>query len=158
MKIYNKVGKLLFKVPGNTLSYARLRLANLYKANLHKANLSKADLSGTCLDPKNPIPEIKTEEIIDAGLQIDDDNDAYVIGWRTAVSQHCGDTIYASGKTYTAPWFSVSSTECHPGLYLAGEAWLAESYSDVKTIRVRCLRSDLHKAGNKWRCRKLEVL
>ena len=136
------------------LSGANLSRAGLSEANLSKADLSKANLSKTCLDPENLIPEIEDSSIIFAGLEIDGE---YVYGYRTKESQHVTGTTYEVG-VYTVPWFSIDITECHPGIYLASREWLDRNYSGKKIVRCRTLRKDLHKAGEKWRTRRLEVL
>jgi hypothetical protein len=145
---------------GADLSGADLRGADLRDADLSGAYLSDADLSdaalrGTCLDPDAPLPEISSEAITAAGLTIDGQ---WVIGRRTAWSQHCGATRYAPGSAHIAPWFSVdATTDCHPGLYLAGAEWLSTRYPGTTTVEVRCLRSELVLAADKWRCRRLWV-
>jgi hypothetical protein len=62
-----------------------------------------------------------------------------------------------------APWFSTSDTECHPGLYLwptKGEAekWLENCSQEEKIVKVRALAADVHKAVDKWRCKKFTVV
>ena len=136
------------------LSWADLSGSFLRWANLSGADLSKANLSKTCLDPENLIPEIEDSSIISAGLEIDGE---YVYGYRTKESQHVAGTTYEVG-VYTAPWFSTDTTECHPGIYLASREWLGRNYIGKKIVRCRTLRKDLHKAGEKWRTRRLEVL
>ena len=55
--------------------------------------------------------------------------------------------------------FSVSDTECHPGLYLWPTLKQAKEFSgDVEFIKVRTKKTEVHKAGKKWRCRWFEVL
>jgi hypothetical protein len=140
---------------GTDLNGANLSGANLSETNLSVADLSGANLSGTCLDSDAEIPPITDEEITTAGLEI---HGEWVHGWRTAKSQHCGYTKYEPGVTYTAPWFSVCpETKCHPGIYLAGLNWLRGRYIRPY-VRVRCLRKDLHRAGDKWRARQIEVI
>jgi len=145
---------------GANLSEADLRGANLLEANLsgaylRGANLSGAYLSWTCLDPDAQLPAISDEEITQAGLEIDGD---WVYGWRTKRSQVVGNAIYEPG-IYTAPVFSVDTeTSCHPGIYIAGEAWLRDNYPGTDIVRCRCRRIELLHAGDKWRCKQLEVL
>ena len=141
---------------GANLSAADLSGANLRGANLRGADLSDADLIGTCLDPEARVPAISDDAIMSAGLTIDGQ---WVIGRRTAGSQHCGATEYRPGSAHIAPWFSVdaTTTDCHPGLYLAGAEWLSTRYPGEPTVEVRCLRSELVHAGDKWRCRRLWV-
>lgn len=136
---------------------ANLRNADLREAHLSDANLSDANLSDTCLDPSRAIPEIDDVHLVAAGLE--PRSDGYVYGWRTARSQHHGDTEYTPGQTYEAPIFSVANTPCHPGVYLAGAARLAEAYPREPIVRVRCRREDIHAAaGGKFRARRIEVL
>ena len=138
------------------LQYANLQYANLEYTNLEKTNLHKAILTGTCLDSNAPIPEISDEDIKAAGLTI---RGKWVYGYRTSSSQHCGKTIYLKGKTYRAPVFSVSPTECHPGIYLDGKDWLYyHQYPMANLVRCRTLRSNLHRAGSKWRTKELEIV
>jgi len=140
---------------GANLSGANLSGANLSEADLRGANLSEADLSWTCLDPDAQLPAISDEEITQAGLEIDGD---WVYGWRTKRSQVVGNAIYEPG-IYTAPVFSVDTeTSCHPGIYIAGEAWLRDNYPGTDIVRCRCRRIELLHAGDKWRCKQLEVL
>ena len=138
-----------------TLREANLFQANLFQANLEGANLRGANLKDTCLDPDAQLPILSNEEITQAGLEIDGE---WVYGWRTKRSRVVGNTIYESG-VYTAPVFSIdTSSECHPGIYIAGKTWLKENYSDVEIVRCRCRRIELLHAGDKWRCKQLEVL
>jgi hypothetical protein len=150
---------------GTNLSRADLQEANLSRANLEGASLEGASLEGTdleeanlswtCLDPDAQLPTLSDEEIIKAGLEIDGE---WVCGWRTKRSRVVGNTIYESG-VYTAPVFSIdTNSECHPGIYISGKTWLKENYSDVEIVRCRCRRIELLHAGNKWRCKQLEVL
>ena len=130
--------------------------ANLTSANLAYANLAYANLSATCLDPLASIPILSVQELSAAGLEL---KDGWVYGYRTGVSSHLRPGItYIVGQTYAAPVFSVAPASCHPGIYLAGMEWLENNLPGVALVRVRCLLSDLHHAGDKWRCRKLEVL
>ena len=135
---------------GADLSWANLRLADL-----NNADLRNADLTGTCLDPTAEIPPISDDDITSAGLEIVGDR---VYGWRTRDSQHVGSTTYEPGKCYTAQYFSIADTECHPGIYLASAEWLNKCYQGRVIVRCYCLRSELHKAGDKWRCKRLWVV
>jgi hypothetical protein len=74
------------------------------------------------------------------------------IGYRTVSN-------YAIGKTYKAPVFSTSSTECHPGLYLWPTLEQAIGYSGSYQgfIKVSAKPEDIHKAGNKFRCKEFHV-
>jgi hypothetical protein len=149
---------------GVNLSEANLTSANLYKAYLRNANLDNTNLwgtnlfgaylGGTCLDP-----EAKPNGDV-SGFEKDGE---FVIGYRTRNAFHIGK--YLDNRIYAADWFSVSETECHPGLYLYPNllflkepdwACIEEKYK--QTIRVRTKPNDVHKAGNKWRCRWFEVL
>jgi len=137
------------------LRAAALRAAALRGAYLRGADLSGADLRGTCLDPEARVPEISDAAIMSAGLTIDGQ---WVIGRRIAWSTHCGAAEYLPGSAHVAPWLSVDATTgCHPGLYLAGAEWLSTRYHGEPTVEVRCLRSELVHAGDKWRCRRLWV-
>jgi hypothetical protein len=145
---------------GADLSSAELINADLHGADLHGAylygaNLRGANLSRTCLDQNN-----KANGNVD-GFEHEGD---HVIGYRTARSIYCGETIYEPGKEYIAPVFSTAETECHPGLYLwptpdDAISWSGKHNSDRhEIVGVRALASDVHKAGNKWRCRKFKVI
>ena len=144
---------------GANLAYAGLAGANLAGANLYGANLvgailvgadlAGATLKGTCLDPEAQLPETDL-----SGLE---EKDGWYYGYRTRRSQHCGNTVYEPGKSYTAPYFSVSTeTTCHPGIYLAPLAWLKEKYPDEPLVRVRA--KHVLKAGDKYRAKYIEVL
>jgi hypothetical protein len=86
------------------------------------------------------------------------DGESWVYGWRTKRSQCVGNTVYEPG-IYTATVFSVDTeTECHPGIYIASEAWLKSNYPGKEVVRCRCRRIELLHAGDKWRCKQLEVL
>jgi hypothetical protein len=139
---------------------ANLQDANLQDANLYGTNLQGANLQGTCLDPNAPVPPISDQDLLDAGFEIQGVGEAeYVVGWRTKHSKFVGDTIYKSGKEYTAPHFSVCTlTDCHPGLYLAGVAYLDAYYKWAERVQVKCLRSELVKARDKFRAKRLWVL
>ena len=125
------------------------------RADLRGADLSGARLSGTCLDPEASVPAISDDAILCAGLTIDGQ---WVLGRRTARSQHCGATEYLPGSAHVAPWLSVDgATGCHPGLYLASADQVSSQYPAATTVEVRCLRSELVHAGDKWRARRLWV-
>ena len=142
---------------GADLKEANLEGANLVRANLERANLVEANLEGTCLDPTNVLPPISDEDLLNAGLTIDG---KWVEGWRTERSQYAGSTLYESrDEPYVAPWFSTSAeTDCHPGIYIAGRDWLEKNYQDRSLVKCRCLRSELLRAGDKWRCKRLWIL
>jgi len=88
----------------------------------------------------------------------------YVVGFRTTRSQHVGSTEYTvRAEPYCAPAFSVCvATACHPGIYLASKEWLSSHYEGQPVVRVRCLRSELVRAGSgddtKYRCKRLWVV
>jgi hypothetical protein len=153
---------------GADLSYADLRGANLRGASLNNANLYNAVVCGadlddtallstnlfaarledTCLDPHNE-PNAATK-----GFR---SRDGFVIGYRTRRAAHVGE--YTDGRIYAADWFSTSDRECHPGLYLWPTIKQALRWAKVAPlIRVRTHKRDVHKAGDKWRCRWFEVL
>lgn len=101
------------------------------------------------------MPNISNDEILDAGFEIQGE---YVYGWRTRLSS-CSETTYEPGKVYVASLFSTCKhTDCHPGIYLAPLEWMKFNYGIVDLVRCRCKRSNLFNAGDKWRCRKLEIL
>jgi hypothetical protein len=156
---------------GADLSRADLRGADLYEANLSRADLSGADLRGaylygtnlawtdlgwanlanTCLDPSAEIPQCDLSEFASDG--------DYIIGYRTKKSQHCGKTIYETGNHYVAPYFSVDTeTKCHPGIYLATIIWLHNNYSIEKYVKVKALKSETIKAGDKYRAKQIWVI
>jgi hypothetical protein len=140
---------------GANLRRAYLVGANLRRADLRGAYLSGAYLSGTCLDPSNTLPTLTDEEITAAGLIVDGD---LVRGWRTSVSQVCGNTSYEPGSHHVAPWFSSDSeTPCHPGLYLASQEYLASNHPDASIVPCHCLRSELVHAGDKFRTKQLWI-
>jgi hypothetical protein len=140
---------------GAYLVGANLSGADLRGAYLRGATLSGADLSGTCLDPINTLPPLTDEEITAAGLIVDGD---LVRGWRTSVSQVCGNTSYEPGSHHVAPWFSTDSeTPCHPGIYLASQEYLASNHEGVLIVPCHCLRSELVHAGDKFRTKQLWI-
>lgn len=132
--------------------------ANFADTGLSNASFKGAILTGTCLDPAAPIPAIADADLAGFDLRIEAGIE-YVYGYRTRRSKHIGITEYEPGMTYTAPWFSVCpDTSCHPGIYMATAAWLAAEYPYSNKVRCRCLRKDLHKAGDKFRAKAIEVL
>jgi hypothetical protein len=140
---------------GANLRRADLRGAYLSGAYLSDADLIGAYLVGTCLDPSNTLPTLTDEEITAAGLIVDGD---LVRGWRTSVSQVCGNTSYEPGSHHVAPWFSSDSeTPCHPGLYLASQEYLASNHEGVSIVPCHCLRSELVHAGDKFRTKQLWI-
>jgi hypothetical protein len=142
---------------GANLSGANLRSADLNGTNLRSADLRSADLNGTHLDPDATIPDTTDEDLIAAGFEISGE---YVLGWRTACSQHCGDTMYVTrNEPYCAQYFSTDAdTPCHPGIYLAGMVWLEREYAGVDLVRVKCRRDELVQAGDKWRAKRVWVI
>ena len=56
--------------------------------------------------------------------------------------------------------FSTANTKCHPGLYLFPKIQNVIDYIDnnCEIIKVETLQSEIHKAGNKWRCRWFKVI
>ena len=133
---------------GSDLTNADLTNANLTGADLTNAQLTGANLTGTCLDPNNvPNGDWAGFEEVEGGSE-------FVMGYRTKKSIHVGNTVYEVGKTYEAPYFSTCpTTSCHPGLYLypSKEAALKENQDIVKVV---AKKSELHHAGDKWRCKK----
>jgi len=94
--------------------------------------------------------------LLTAGFVIEGD---FVIGWRTAQSQHCGEQKYEAGRCYAALVFSVDQfAPCHPGLYLAPKKWLLREYPDRALVRVAAVWTEIVHAGDKWRTRRLLVL
>jgi hypothetical protein len=146
---------------GANLVCANLVRADLYGASLRDANLTGAvlegaDLYGTCLDPEAPIPPITDEQLLESGLEPRGDR---VYGWRTSTSRYVGSTQYVERPDpYVAPYFSVSPTECHPGIYLASREWLRTNDYGEPLVRCYCLRAELHRAGDKYRCRRLWIV
>jgi hypothetical protein len=148
------------------LRYAYLRGTKFHNANLKEANLDKtcligasfdgANLSGTCLDPNSPVPECDLSEFERQG--------EFVIGYRTQRSQHVGAIEYEPGEEFRAPWFSTSSRDCHPGLYFATLEWLHNyaytkpGYPNFGLVQVMALASEVHRAGGKFRAKRLWVM
>ena len=140
---------------GANLSGADLSGADLSGANLSGADLSGANLIGTCLDPTNTLPPLTDEDITAAGLIVDGD---LVRGWRTSVSQVCGNISYERGSHHVAPWFSTDSeTPCHPGIYLASRGYLASNHPDASIVPCHCLRSELVHVGDKFRTKQIWI-
>ena len=125
---------------GAKLRSANLQDANLRSVNLWDANLRSADLGRTILDPSN-----KPNADAEAFARID----GWVIGWRTGDSPIIGGPGYQPGGIkYTTPVFSTCPvTVCHPGLYLRPER-------EECDIMVLARAEDVHRVGNKWRCRE----
>jgi hypothetical protein len=137
------------------LGHADMRGADLGRANLGRADMRDANLTGTCLDPANTVPTLTDEEIAAAGLIVDGD---LVRGWRTSVSQVCGNTSYEPGSHHVAPWFSIDSeTPYHPGIYLASQEWLASNHPGASIVPCHCLRSELVHAGDKFRTKQIWI-
>ena len=165
--------------PGANLMYANLRYANLSGVNLsdadlYNADLRDADLRGadlrdtnlcnasllganlcdTCLDPANKAGE-SLDTLRSAGFHV---LNGYVYGWRTKKSQHCSNAKYTPGSIHIASVFSTCrETDCHPGIYLASYRWLNKNYTTSEYVQCRCRIEDLIMAGDKFRCRKLEI-
>jgi len=134
---------------GANLTDANLAGANLYGVDLAGVNLAGATLKGSCLDPEAPLPKTDLSEL--------EEKAGWYYGYRTQKSQHCGDTVYEPGKSYTATYFSVSvETDCHPGIYLAPLAWLKREYPNEPLVRVRA--KHVLKANDKYRAKYIEVL
>ena len=140
---------------GANLQGADLRGANLRGANLRGANLRGADLRSTCLDPSNTPNGLCSEF---------EQVDGMCVGYRTQKALFKAETTYESGKTYEAPFFSTADTECHPGLYVCPSeedvSRFCESYGkpDYSVIKVVFYPEDCHKAGSKWRVKRLTVI
>jgi hypothetical protein len=148
---------------------ANLADANLIGANLVGANLVGANLAGTCLADANLIGANLVGTCLDpvampsgtgGGWQSADAG--WVRGWRTERSTMCGAQEYLPGHEYVAPWFSVSNTECHPGLYLwptleQAHTWGTE-HGSLNLVEVKARPEDIHRAGDKWRCRQFVVV
>ena len=139
---------------GADLSGANLSGANLSGANLSWANLSRADLSGTCIDP----------ELVNLHRKFCLDCPPLATGgrivFRTANSQHVGNTTYYPGNTYTAPVLSFDcATDCHPGIYAASLEWMRENFPDEPLV-VCYVRDGEWVISGKGaiRCKKLRVL
>jgi len=125
--------------------------ANLYRANLSKTNLTNANLQGTCLDPQVQVPE--------TDLSCFETEGDYIIGYRTKGSMHKSNTIYEPGKHYVAPWFSIcTETSCHPGIYLATLSWLKDEYPFSLYVKLKALKAETLKVGNKYRAKQIWVL
>ena len=124
------------------LQNADLQNTNLWNTNLWNAKFDGAKLTGTCLDPTNKPSGAY-------GFKLENGR---AIGYRTTSN-------YEVGKTYKAPVFSTSSTECHPGLYLWPTLEQAIDYSGSWNtfIKVSAKPEDIHKAGNKYRCKEFHV-
>jgi len=145
------------------LTGADLVGADLRGADLRWTDLTGADLAGTCLDPGAAIPpqDLSGWEVLPDGR---------LLGWRTRRSMHAGNTIYEHGVHYEAPWFSVDeTTECHPGLYAFPRRGDAEGWARIypyglprgphpSVVQVAIEPADILRAGDKWRCRRFEVL
>jgi len=148
---------------GADLSRARLSGADLFGARLSWADLSGARLSGAKLSGADLYGAHLAQTVLDpdaapngdaTGFQREGD---WIVGYRTRKAGHIDQ--YRDGRIYAADWFSVCDTECHPGLYLwptlaAASAWAPNH----EIIRVRTRSQDVHRAGEKWRCRWFEVL
>jgi hypothetical protein len=148
---------------GTNLLYAYLWEANLHGANLQGAylqetdlydiNLTEANINHTALDPRNTL---NTDY---RGFKEDGD---YIIGYRSKRRLNSGS--YSVGDKVKAPYFSTCKTECHPGLYLYPTVAMVLKFQESNTnsrgpiIKVRTKKTDIHRAGDKWRCKEFEVL
>jgi len=144
MKIKNK----------NGVEYEIYPRADLRCMDFRKSYLCESDFSGIDLIRAN-LRWANFRESYLTEMSISDT--CWVYGWRVEKSVTSGRTYYILGK-HTAPYFSTSNTKRNPGLYLSSREWLEKNYPRRRIVRVRCRRKNLHKAGDKWRCRKLEVL
>ena len=141
---------------GAYLRGANLRCANLSESDLRDADLRDADLTNTCLDPAAPLPPISIAVLLATGLTPAGN---LVYGWRTATSQHCGETTYKPGERYDARWFSIDvHSPCHPGIYLASKEWLRTEYPGVELVEIMCRHDELLRAGSKWRAKRIWIL
>jgi hypothetical protein len=128
---------------------------NSERANLYGANLSAADLSGTCLASNLLTMQREFCQACPA------DTDGYRIVYRTATSQHMGNTIYEPGQTYEAPVVSADIvTACHPGIYAASLEWIRRNYgNNVQLVKCRVRDGDWFiTAKGAIRTARLEVL
>jgi uncharacterized protein YjbI with pentapeptide repeats len=137
------------------LTGANLIDADLQCTDLRGADFPGANLKNTCLDPAN-IPNQKNIELFES-------SDGKVIGYRTRRSNCCGGTNYEDGKSYSAPVFSTGNTECHPGLYMFPTLARLEKYIKSyrltgEKIKVLIDPKDIHRVGDKWRCRAFTVI
>jgi hypothetical protein len=113
----------------------------LQNAILWNTKFDGAKLTGTCLDPTNK-PSGADGFMIENGR---------AIGYRS-------ESNYVVGMTYKAPVFSTSPTGCHPGLYLWPTLEQARAYCWFSTcIKVSAKPEDIHKAGDKYRCKEFHV-
>ena len=136
------------------LSGANLSGANLSGAYLRGADLSDADLSGTCLDPE--LQKLQRQFC----KACPPNRHGGRIIYRTAKSQHVGDTVYQPGRTYVAPILSFdSATACHPGIYAGSLKWMRQNYPDEPLIRCYTRDGDwVIAAKGAIRCQRLRVL
>ena len=130
--------------------HADLRSSILTHTSLWNTSFFGANLTDTVLDPTNK-PNVGVDGLERDGL--------FVIGYRSRITHHIRE--YIDGRTYTADVFSTCNlTDCHPGLYFWNTHTMAQfwngSYVDI--IKVRIDAKDIHKVGNKWRCRKFTVI
>lgn len=137
------------------LQRADLRWAALSETALYGADLEGADLIRTCLNPSNtPNRDYK-------GFEEDGD---YIIGYRTK-RRLMNDGEYTVGEKVTSPYFSISFSPCHPGLYLYPTVQMVLNFMYTHStslagpiIKVKAKKTDIHRAGDKWRCKEFEVL
>ncbi len=146
---------LLFAhLSGADLREANLQGAYLQETDLYDTNLTGANITSTVLDPRNT-----PNRDYNAFKEVDGD---YIIGYRTKRRLNSGH--YSIGEKVKAPYFSTCTTECHPGLYLYPTVAMVLDFqrgnpnSCGPVIVVRTKKTDIHKAGKKWRCKEFEVL
>lgn len=87
------------------------------------------------------------------GFEIEDN---FVIGYRTRKTSYIDK--YRTNRYYSADIFSTDDTECHPGLYIWPTIKRAKDWDDSELIKIKTKKSEVHKAGNKWRCRWFYVI
>ena len=118
-------------------------------ADLSGADLSGADLRGTCLDPMVP-PNCGTSDFETI------DGEQWCVGYRTQNSPHMEGDGYQVGELYEAPIFSTADTECHPGIFVLPTVKSAQKWGP-EIVKVIFRPWECHRAGDKWRVRRLIV-
>lgn len=110
-------------------------------------------------------PTVSDAEIIVAGLEIRRGfGSDQVWGWRTCTSKHCHNhggehNVYLPGEYRPLYPLDVSDKGCASGIYLAGRDWLWVAYGPwIALVRCYTRRDDMHRAGCKWRTRRLVVV
>lgn len=137
---------------------------NLTRTYFHDCNFSGCDFAFSNLMGTVFMKCDLTDTVLDLRRKANGDVDGfkrdgyYVYGYRTEAAGHIGK--YIVGRTYSADIFSTCSrTECHPGLYLWPTKRRAHDWSGlVPYIKVKALARDVHRVGNKWRCRAFTVV